>query len=310
MISNFLQPAPLAYRVGVRWSKVTIIGIGLLGGSIGLAVRKRRLARVVYGFVRRKAAAREGLRRGALSEAGLDLHDAVADADLVIFCTPISQMEALATQALPSLKRGAIVTDVGSVKNPVVRKLAAKIRRAGAQFVGSHPMAGSERGGVKAAQAELFTDAVCVVTPDRNASKAAVRKVESFWRSLGSRVMSMDASVHDKLVSRTSHLPHLLASALTVQVLDRRQDKRYAQLCATGFRDTTRVAGGSPEMWRDITLANRRNIVRDLAQFEKRLAALRHVIANGSEKQLEHFLAEARELRGTWQPDRVCDSQG
>ena len=171
----------MSYGVGVRWGKVTIIGVGLLGGSIGLAVRKQKLAQEVYGFVRRKAAIRESLETGVVSAAGLDLEEAVSGADLVILCTPIAQMQRLVEPLLPALKRGCIVTDVGSVKAPVVKALASKIRKHGAQFVGSHPMAGSEKGGVRAALADLFRDTVCVVTPDSRTSPPAVRKVRAFW---------------------------------------------------------------------------------------------------------------------------------
>jgi prephenate dehydrogenase len=293
----------------VRWEKVTLIGVGLLGGSIGLALRQRKLAREVYGFVRRQDAVRESVRAGAVTRAGTDLLAAVQGADLIILCTPIAQMERLAGQLIPALKKGAVVTDVGSVKAPVVRTLSPMIRQAGAQFVGSHPMAGSENGGVKAARPGLFIDAVCVVTPQAASGKAAVRQVERFWESLGARVLTMDAALHDKLVSRASHLPHLLASALAAQVLDPRQDKRQADLCATGFRDTTRVASSSPEMWRDIALANRKNLVRDLAQFEKRLLALRKCLERADEIQLERFLAEAQQLRANWKHSRDSTSQ-
>lgn len=309
LISNFLQAARLSYGVRVRWGKVTIIGVGLLGGSIGLALRRRKLARDVVGLVRRQAAIQESLRTGAVSRAGADLREAVSGADLVIFCTPIARMESLVAEMVPELKPGAIVTDVGSVKAPVVRALCGRIRKGGAHFVGSHPMAGSERGGVRMARADLFEGAVCVVTPTPGTSRSALRQVRGLWQALGSRVLTMEAALHDKLVSRASHLPHLMACALAAQVLDPRQDKRQAALCASGFRDTTRVAAGSPEMWRDIALANRRNLVRDLAQFEKRLAALRRCLDRGDTLEIEAFFSEAQRLRVNWKPGRGSTSQ-
>jgi len=290
----------VAYGVPVRWDKVTIIGVGLLGGSIGLALIRRKLAREICGFVRRKAAVREALKHGAVTSATMDLDDAVTGADLVILSTPISQMDILTTRMLPSLRRGAVVTDVGSVKTPVVRALSPRIREVNAHFVGSHPMAGSEKGSVRAARPDLLQDAVCVVTPDGRTAKTAARKVRQLWSSLGSRVMTLDPELHDKLVSRASHLPHLLASVLVNQVLDPRQDARQAALCASGFQDTTRVACASPAMWRDICLANRKNLVRDLAQFEKHVATLRKRLGGGEAQALEQFLAEAHDLRTEW----------
>ena len=136
-----------------------------------------------------------------------------------------------------------------------------------------------------------------------------MRKVQQLWESLGSRVLTMDAAIHDKLVSRASHMPHLLASALAAQVLDPRQDHRQAELCANGFRDTTRVAAGSPEMWRDIALANRKNLARDLAQFEKRLARLRQCLGRGDADVLDRFLSEAQRLRINWKQARPSTSE-
>ncbi len=244
----------------MQFRKITIIGVGLLGGSIGLAVRQRRLAGEVAGYVRRAASLKDCEKAGAVDYATTDLLAAVSKADLVILCTPLAQMRSIAEKILPALKRGAIVTDVGSVKAGVVRELESIIARAGAHFVGSHPMAGGEKMGVLAARADLYANAVCVVTPTKKSNAGAVRKVEQFWKSLGARVLKLDAAQHDLLVSRSSHLPHVVAATLANLVLNPAGSKTQAALCATGFRDTTRIASGSPEMWRDIALANRKNL--------------------------------------------------
>src|SRR5688572_1445444 len=151
----------------MHWPKITVVGVGLLGGSLGLAIQKRRLAQRVYGYVRRPENIAECKRAGAVQEASCDLAQAVADADIIILCTPIAQMRALAEQMAPALKRNAIVTDVGSVKSSVVTEIEPLMAKAGARFVGSHPMAGAEKMGVGAAQPDLFKDAVCVITPTR-----------------------------------------------------------------------------------------------------------------------------------------------
>jgi Prephenate dehydrogenase len=284
----------------VRFPKITIVGVGLLGGSIGLAVKRRRLADEVAGYVRREAGIAECEKAGATDYATTDLLTAVSNADLVILCTPLAQMRSLTKQLLPALKRGAIVTDVGSVKNSVVRDIAGLVQKAGAHFIGSHPMAGSEKTGVAAARADLFQNAACVVTPTKNSSPTALKKVEAFWKALGSRVLRMDANLHDELVSRSSHLPHLTAAVLTNLVLNPKLPKEQAKLCATGFRDTTRVASGSPEMWRDIAMANRKNLGRTLKRFIRDLQQIQNALEQADVTALEKFFQQAKQRRDHW----------
>jgi prephenate dehydrogenase len=284
----------------VQFRKITIIGVGLLGGSIGLAVRHGRLAGEVAGFVRRAASMKDCEKVGALDYATTDLLAAVSNADLIILCTPLAQMRLLAEQILPALKRGAIVTDVGSVKAGVVRELESIIAKAGAHFIGSHPMAGGEKMGVLAARADLYANAVCVVTSTKKSNAGAVRKVGQFWKSLGARVLKLDAAQHDLLVSRSSHLPHVIAATLANLVLNPAAPKTQAALCATGFRDTTRIASGSPEMWRDIALANRHNLSKALAAFETELKKFQIALKRGDVMAVENFYTTAKQRRDNW----------
>ncbi len=284
----------------VQFQKITIVGVGLLGGSIGLAVRRRKLAREVVGYVRRAASLKDCERAAAVDYATTDLLAAVSNADLVILCTPLAQMRALAEQILPALKRGAIVTDVGSVKAGVVRELESVIAKAGAHFVGSHPMAGGEKMGVLAARADLFDRAVCIVTPTKKSNATAVRKLEQFWKSLGARTVKLEATKHDRLVSRASHLPHVVAAALAGMVLDPKQSPVLAELCATGFRDTTRIASGSPEMWRDIALANRKNISQAVDVLAAELKKFQTQLKRGDERAVEKFFTTAKQRRDRW----------
>jgi prephenate dehydrogenase len=251
----------------VHWNRITLIGVGLLGGSLGLVLKRRHLAGSVVGYVRRAASVRECERAGAVDLATLDLAQAVTGAELAVLCTPLAQMRSLVQQMLPALKRDAIVTDVGSVKGSVVRELESLVGKAGAYFVGSHPMAGAEKTGVAAARADLFENAVCVTTPTAKTNRAALRKVEELWTSIGCRVLRLAPEVHDELVSRSSHLPHVVAAGLANLVLRPGAPGAQAMLCANGFRDTTRIASGSPEMWRDIALANRKNLGRAMKDF-------------------------------------------
>lgn len=284
----------------MRWKKVTLIGVGLLGGSLGLALKWRRLAGKVVGFVRRAASVDECKRSGAVDEATLDLEEAVRGADLVVFCTPLAQMKTLALQMLPALAPDALVTDVGSVKAGVVRELERVLARAGAGFVGSHPMAGSEKTGVRAARADLFAGAACVVTPTKRSSKTDVRRVERLWESVGGRILRMTPEMHDKLVSRSSHLPHLLAAQMSNFVLDPLHPKEQAMLCATGFRDTTRIASGSPEMWRDIALANRKNLSGASGALARRLRQFQRALKNGDAAAILKFYQTAKNRRDEW----------
>jgi prephenate dehydrogenase len=265
-----------------------------------MALRERRLAKSVVGFVRRKASVAECKRVGAVTAATKDLLRAVEGAELVVLCTPIAQMRPLVEQMLPALAPGTVVTDVGSVKASVVRELESLVAKAGAHFVGSHPMAGSEKTGVAAARADLFTDAVCVITPTRASSKAAVRKVEQLWRSVGSRLLRLMPEAHDDLVSRSSHLPHVIAAQLANLVLGPGQPKEQRILCANGFRDTTRIAAGSPEMWRDIAMANRENLLRALSAFGHGLDDFKRALRIRDDQAISKFFEQARQRRDAW----------
>lgn len=284
----------------MRWNKITLVGVGLLGGSLGLALRRRKLAKEIAGYVRREASIKECERAGATDYATTDLLAAVSGADLIVFCTPLAQMRPLLRQMLPALKRGAIVTDVGSVKGSVVRELESLVAKAGAHFVGSHPMAGGEKQGVLAARADLFECAVCVVTPTRKTNPAALRKVETLWKDVGARLLRTSPDDHDAFVSRSSHLPHLMAATLANLVLDPKLPKEQALLCATGFRDTTRVASGSPEMWRDIALTNRKQIGRALAGFIAELNKFQSALKRGDMKAIATFFETAKQRRDNW----------
>ena len=273
----------------MRWNKITLVGVGLLGGSLGLALRRRKLAKEIAGYVRREVSIKECERAGATDYATTDLLAAVSGADLIVLCTPLSQMKPLMRQMLPAIKRGAIITDVGSVKGSVVRELESLVAKAGAHFIGSHPMTGGEKQGVLAARAELFECAVCVVTPTQNTNPAAWRKVETLWKDVGARLLRASPDEHDAFVSRSSHLPHLMAATLANLVLDPKLPKEQALLCATGFRDTTRVASGSPEMWRDIAVTNRKQIGRALSGFIAELNKFQSALKRGDAKAIAKF---------------------
>jgi prephenate dehydrogenase len=280
------------------WQKVTLVGVGLLGGSLGLALRQRSLARNVVGYVRRQTSIDECVRAGAVDTATRNLLEAVADAELIVFCTPLGQMRELAQQMSASIKKDAIVTDVGSVKLTVTKELEPIIKKAGGHFVGSHPMAGSEKMGVAAARADLFENAICIVTS--KSASTYTRRVEDLWKSVGGRPLRLTPAQHDEFVSRSSHLPHVVAAELANYVLSPAHPPEQAAVCATGFRDTTRIASGSPEMWRDIALANRENLSRVLGVFIDDLREFQHALDTENAATIEEFFRHAKERRDTW----------
>lgn len=282
------------------WQKVTLIGVGLLGGSLGLALRERRLAKNVCGYVRRTESIQECQKLGIVDLATMDLHRAVEGADLVVLSTPLAQMRDLVQGMLPALGRGSIVTDVGSVKAGVVRQLEPMVQAKGGCFIGSHPMAGAEKMGASAARAELFVNASCVLTPTPNTKPEALAQVEALWRSVGAHTLVLAPDLHDEFVSRSSHLPHVVAAELANYVLSPAYPREQALLCANGFRDTTRIASGSPEMWRDIALANRKNLARALGVFIEDLQELQLALERSDAKLIGEFFQTAKQRRDQW----------
>ena len=284
----------------MHFPKVTLVGVGLLGGSLGLALKARKLVGHVEGYVRRAASVTECEQLGVVDHATTDLLAAVRDADLVVFCTPLAQMRPLAEQCATTLKPGVLVTDVGSVKGPVVTELESLFAKAGAQFIGSHPMAGGEKTGPAAARADLFERAVCIVTPGTKTPAKLAKQMEDFWAALGGRPLRLTPDQHDSLVARSSHLPHIVAAELANYVLSPAHPKEQSALCAAGFRDTTRIAAGSPEMWRDIALANRKHLARALGVFIEDLQEFQRALEAGEVKAMDEFFETAKHRRDEW----------
>lgn len=278
------------------FNKITIIGVGLIGGSIGLAVKKRCLAKVVCGVGRRMSSLKKAKRIGAVDIITLDLAEGIKDADLLIIATPISLIPqyALRIAVISGMaKKGLIITDAGSTKEFVVSKLE-KILPKGINFVGVHPFAGSEKSGVNHASADLFIGARTFLTPTKNTNRSTLNKVARLWQTLGCKVVMMSVEKHDKLVAAISHLPHILAAALVNST-----DLNDMSFASTGFSDTTRVAAGDPVMWRDICLSNPENIMKSIERFKKSLNILSKAIKKEDVKLLMQQLELAKRKRET-----------
>ncbi|WCJ61251.1 prephenate dehydrogenase/arogenate dehydrogenase family protein [Fontisphaera persica] len=282
------------------WKQITLVGVGLLNGSIGLAARRHGLAGRIMGLVRREASVAECRRLGVVDEATLDDATALRGADFIILGTPVRQMRELAHRLAPHVRRGAVITDVGSVKGRLVSDLEEVFRARRAHFIGSHPMAGGEQMGPAAARADLFQSAKCVLTPTARSSRTALGRVRQFWEALGCQVLLLPPDTHDQLVSRASHLPHVTAAALARLVLAPGAPAQQAALCATGFRDTTRVASGSPEMWRDIALENHAALGAALEEFMRELRIFQRLLRRQDAEGLQEYFAEAKRRRDQW----------
>lgn len=273
--------------------QVAILGLGLMGGSLGLALRKPGTRWRVRAYARREETRRRALEIGACDEVFSAPEAAAREASLVVICVPVRASLDLLAACAPVLGEGAVVTDVGSTKRWIMERAPQFLAASRATFVGSHPMAGSERDGLDAARADLYRNAVVAVTPG-NAPAQAVIKVSAFWRDLGAQVCLLDPETHDRLVARTSHLPHVAAALLADVVGREGVMESLARLTGRGFADTTRVAQGPPSVWRDVLETNADMVLRELTVFEERLASVKKALETGDFNAVEEILTRAR----------------
>jgi prephenate dehydrogenase len=298
------------------FDKLVIVGPGLIGGSLGLAVREKGLARRIVGVGRRKESLAQAMELGAVDETSLDLESAAAEADLLVLATGVETIARQAAAALPRMRKGALLTDVGSAKAAICRSVekalesnlakgSSAARREGAplgtlrkvdqvRFVGGHPMAGSERRGIGSARADLFRGAVCILTPTPGTDPdgAGLEIIRELWEAVGCRVREMTPEAHDRLIAQISHLPHVVAACLVNAASDEALD-----LAASGFLDTTRVASGEPALWVEICLANREALLAALAALGQEMNVLARALNSGDAKALEALLARAKSRR-------------
>lgn len=262
-----------------------------MGSSLGLALRKRRVPVRLHIYARRTETREAALNLGIADAVFSDPADAVKDADISVFCVPVLTIPELAKACRTGLKRGAVLTDVGSTKARLNDLMADVLSETGAEFVGSHPICGSEQQGIEAGDPDLYEGAVTVVTPSALVNSVAVEKVSDLWKRAGSRVTVMDAEQHDAVLAATSHLPHVVAAALALSVGD------DGLFCGSGFRDTTRVADGSPQVWSDIVRTNASALKAALSCFRKNLDTLTALVDEEDSEKLANWFAAARDKR-------------
>jgi len=275
--------------------RLAIVGVGLLGGSVAKAARSGELVREIVGVGRDEARLGAALNDGTLDRVTTDLNVGVSDADFVLLAVPVLTIEALLPRVWRAAADGAVVTDVGSTKAGIARVADRLTAGRALAFVGSHPMAGSERSGYGVARADLFRSATVVVTPTDRTEPHAVKAVAGFWEALGARVSALDPETHDQAVAAISHLPHLVAYALVDGAA--RFGPTALELAARGFKDTTRIAASDPDVWAEIFLANRAALAASLDAFRQALAELERAIARGSAAELRAALARIKAAR-------------
>ncbi len=284
--------------------KAAIVGPGLIGGSMGMALRNRKLAETVVGIGRRRESLRRALDVGAVDECTMHVGEGVREADLVVLATPTAAFEAIMHEAAPQFRPEVILTDVASTKVRVIETIsAALLERPDVAYIPTHPMAGSEQSGPLAAREDLFEGAVCIITPLTNTCPETRSTIRRMWEALGARTISMSPRAHDRLVARISHAPHLAAAALMAMV-----DDNEARLAGGGLRDTTRIASGSPDLWVDICRSNREQVRRALDEYVQVLQRMADALRDGDLGELKNMLHEAKRRRDRALADREQES--
>lgn len=269
------------------FDKVAIIGVGLVGGSLGLCIKKKGLAAKVVGVSRRRQTLLLAKKRGAIDQGSRDL-GIIKDAGLVILATPVNTILSIAPRIAKVIRPDCIVSDVGSTKKQIVSCL----ERVFAGFVGCHPLAGSEKQGVRFARPGLFSDSLCILTPSRNTSRSALARIKKLWLAVGARVIFLSPDKHDETLAFVSHLPHAAAFSLAGAV-----PQGFLKFASTGFKDTTRIAASDSEIWADIFLSNQKNMLRSISIFEQRLGAIKSAIKKKDRVLLRRILKQARDKR-------------
>lgn len=269
------------------FNKVAIIGIGLIGGSIALAIRKKGLADKIIGVSRSKKTLLLAKKIKAIDSGSLDINIA-KNADFIILATPVGTILNLAPQLSKIINKNTLVTDVGSTKQEIVGKLEKIFPK----YVGSHPLAGSEKRGINYSASDIFIGTLCILTPTRNTNPEALKKIRKFWLAVGARVVFLKPCLHDKVLSFVSHLPHIVAFSLISTV-----PQKYLRFAASGLKDTTRIASSDEELWCDIFLSNSQSLIESLNVFERYLSKIKSAIKKGDKKLLSHILNKARGKR-------------
>ena len=280
------------------FKKVCIIGCGLIGSSIARAIKKNNLSTKIVSSNRSDTTNKKVIKLNIVNDSSSDTKKMVEESDLIIIATPLSSYKSLIFKIKNSLKNGAILTDVGSVKEKAISLIEKNIPK-NVSWISSHPIAGTEESGPEAGFSELFKDRWCIITPSSQAKKRDIKLLINFWKKIGSRVDIMDAKQHDYILSITSHIPHLIAYNIVNMTLDinKKKKQEIVKYSAGGLRDFTRIADSNPIMWRDIFIQNRKNASMMIDKFIENLRDLKKAIKNKNEKKLEKIFTKTKKIR-------------
>lgn len=274
-----------------KFKTISILGVGLIGGSIGLAIKKRKIARFVIGLATKRRTLSCALSRKAIDKSTLSLKEAVRDADMILVCAPVKMIPQIVKKITPHVKSGCIITDVGSTKYEIVKGIEKGLRD-DIHFVGGHPMAGSEKRGVEFASSDLFENSICILTKTNKTDLRSLRQISNFWKSLGAKVKIMSPADHDEIIARVSHLPHLAAVAIVRQI-----KKSDFDFISTGFKSTTRISEAAEDIWRDICLTNKKEILKSLDRYIDILKEIKKKINRSNSQGIISEFRKARALR-------------
>lgn len=284
--------------------KLVIFGVGLIGGSVALALKKAGNSSQIVGVGRTHKSLKAALNLGVIDVANSNIADALKDADIVLIATPVAQTPSILASIKPFLSSKTILTDAGSTKGDVLRCAEDILGTQFNQFIGGHPIAGAEKSGVTAATADLYANKNVVLTPTANTSKQTIDAVTQLWQTCGAKVSAMTAETHDSIFAAVSHLPHLLAFALVDDIAARRNAQQLFSFAASGFRDFTRIAGSHPEMWRDISLANKDALLNELTAYQAQILSLKTMLQNEDGTGLQALFERASVARNAWAQDK------
>jgi prephenate dehydrogenase len=280
--------------------KIVIFGVGLIGGSVALALKKAGSTAQITGVGRSTESLQTALHLGVIDAASTNLAQAVSDADLILIATPVAQTPVILSAIKPHLGTDTIITDAGSTKSDVLSYASDVLAERASQFVGGHPIAGAEKSGVTAANADLFRSKNVILTPTTKNSAEAISRVKTLWQLCGANVSEMTAETHDSVFAAVSHLPHLLAFALVDDIASRPNAEQLFSFAASGFRDFTRIAGSHPEMWRDISLANKTALLAELTAYQAELVQLKKLLEAEDGAGLQALFERASTARNDW----------
>lgn len=284
--------------------KLVIFGVGLIGGSVALALKKAGNSPQIVGVGRTQESLNAALNLGVIDVATSNIADALKDADVVLIATPVAQTPSILASIKPFLSANTIITDAGSTKGDVLCCAEEILGTQFNQFIGGHPIAGAEKSGVTAATADLYANKNVVLTPTANTSKQAIDAVTQLWQTCGAKVSPMTAETHDSIFAAVSHLPHLLAFALVGDIAARPNAAQLFSFAASGFRDFTRIAGSHPEMWRDISLANKDALLNELTAYQAEILSLKTMLQNEDGTGLQALFERASVARNAWAQDK------